>query len=90
MKNTVQLFLLLISSFYFSQQDTNWYTFYNSDSTKIGYKDAKAIVRIEPKFELAMTNSKVFKDVSYRIHRSQRVVPESQRSNLVSWNIISV
>ena len=63
MKNIVQLFLLLISSFYFSQQDTNWYTFYNSDSTKIGYKDAKGIVRIEPKFELAMTNSKVFKDV---------------------------
>ena len=63
MKNIVQLFLLLISSFYFSQQDTNWYTFYNSDSTKIGYKDAKGNVRIEPKFELAMTNSKVFKDV---------------------------
>lgn len=63
MKNIVQLFLLLISSFYFSQQDTNWYTFYNSDSTKIGYKDAKGKVRIEPKFELAMTNSKVFKDV---------------------------
>lgn len=63
MKNIIQLFLLLISSFYFSQQDTNWYTFYNSDSTKIGYKDAKGNVRIEPKFELAMTNSKVFKDV---------------------------
>ena len=63
MKNIVQLFLLLISSFSFSQQDTNWYTFYNSDSTKIGYKDAKGNVKIEPKFELAMTNSKVFKDV---------------------------
>ena len=63
MKNIVQLFLLLISSFSFSQEDTNWYTFYNSDSTKIGYKDAKGNVKIEPKFELAMTNSKVFKDV---------------------------
>ena len=63
MKNLVQLFFVLFSVFCFSQEDTNWYGFYNSDSTKIGYKDSRGNVKIEPKFELAMTNFKIFKDV---------------------------
>ena len=63
MKNLVQLIFVLFSVFCFSQEDTNWYGFYNSDSTKIGYKDSRGNVKIEPKFELAMTNFKIFKDV---------------------------
>lgn len=63
MKNVVQLFFVLFYIFSFSQEDTNWYGFYNSDSTKIGYKDAKGNVRIEPKFESAMTETNLFKDV---------------------------
>ena len=63
MKNIVQLFFVVFSFFCFSQEDTNWYGFYNSDSTKIGYKDSRGNVKIEPKFELAMTNFKIFKDV---------------------------
>ena len=63
MKKLVHLFFVLFSVFCFSQEDTNWYGFYNSDSTKIGYKDSRGNVKIEPKFELAMTNFKIFKDV---------------------------
>lgn len=62
MKNYIQLFLLLFSFFCFGQKDTNWYAFYNSDSTKIGFKDAEGNVKIEPKFETYITND-VFKNV---------------------------
>lgn len=62
MKNYVQLFLILFSVFCFGQKDTNWYSFYNSDSTKIGFKDAEGNVKIETKFETYVT-SDVFKNV---------------------------
>jgi hypothetical protein len=63
MKVIYHIFFLLVSIFCFGQRDENWYVFYNSDSTKIGYKDAFGNVKIEPKFEQAMTNSKIFRDV---------------------------
>lgn len=62
MKKLVLLFLVLFSVLYFSQEDTNWYVFYNSDSTKIGYKDVKGNVKIEPKFEPFLINN-VFNNV---------------------------
>ncbi len=59
-------FLLLFFGFSYvfccSQKDTNWYAFYNSDSTKIGFKDAEGKVRIEPKFQTFIPNT-VFKNV---------------------------
>ena len=48
MKNFIHTFLILFSFFCFGQKDMNWYAFYNSDSTKIGYKDAEGKVKIEP------------------------------------------
>lgn len=62
MKGFSPLFLLLFSVFCFGQKDTNWYSFYNSDSTKIGFKDAEGNVKIEPKFETYITND-IFKNV---------------------------
>lgn len=55
--------MILFSVFCFGQKDTNWYAFYNSDSTKIGFKDAEGKIRIEPKFENAMMSTDVFKEV---------------------------
>lgn len=63
MKGLTPLFLLLFSVFCFGQKDTNWYSFYNSDSTKIGFKDAEGKVKIEPNFENAMMSTDVFKEV---------------------------
>lgn len=63
MKNCIQLFLILFSTFCFGQKDENWYAFYNSDSTKIGFKDVNGKIKIEPKFENVMMSTDVFKDV---------------------------
>lgn len=63
MKKLFPIFIALFSVFCFGQKDTNWYSFYNSDSTKIGFKDADGKIKIEPKFEYAMMSSDVFKDV---------------------------
>lgn len=63
MRVFIQIFLILFSTFCFGQKDTNWYAFYNSDSTKIGFKDAEGKIRIEPKFEQAMMSTDVFKEV---------------------------
>ena len=62
MKNFIHTLLILFSVFCFGQKDMNWYAFYNSDSTKIGYKDAEGKVKIEPKFETYFAE-KVFKNV---------------------------
>lgn len=62
MKNFIHTLLILFSVFCFGQKDMNWYAFYNSDSTKIGYKDAEGNVKIEPKFETYFVE-KVFKNV---------------------------
>ena len=63
MKKYIQIVLVFFSVFCFGQKDTDWYAFYNSDSTKIGYKDAEGKVKIEPKFEQAMMSNDVFQDV---------------------------
>ena len=62
MRVFIQIFLILFSTFCFGQKDTNWYAFYNSDSTKIGFKDAEGKIKIQPKFETYITNT-VFKNV---------------------------
>lgn len=62
MRTCFQLFFIVFSFFCFGQKDTNWYAFYNQDSTKIGFKDAEGKIKIEPKFETYIT-SYVFKNV---------------------------
>lgn len=62
MKKSFIIFIALFSVFCFGQKDTNWYSYYNSDSTKIGFKDAEGNVKIEPKFEPYITNT-VFRNV---------------------------
>lgn len=62
MKNYFQIFLLLFSFFCFGQKDTNWYAFYNQDSTKIGFKDAKGHIKIKAKLEPHLTEQ-IFRNV---------------------------
>lgn len=56
-------FFIFVFALFSAQQDTNWYAFYNSDSTKIGFKDSDGKIKIEPKFENAMMSTDVFKQV---------------------------
>jgi len=53
---------LFFTQLVFAQENTDWYAFYNADSTLIGYKDAKGNVKIKPKFEAFMP-SEIFKNV---------------------------
>lgn len=46
----------------FAQQEDPWYTFYNQDSTLIGFKDALGHVKIKPKFE-GFTTANKFDDI---------------------------
>ncbi len=62
MKNVFLLYIFLFSALTFGQEDTNWYAYYNTDSTKIGYRDAKGNVKIEPKFNPFATEQ-IFKEV---------------------------
>ncbi|WP_312078766.1 WG repeat-containing protein [Chryseobacterium sp.] len=68
MKTNFQIFFILISIFCFSQEDRNWYVFYNSDSTKFGYKDSQGNIKIEPKFE-SFSSEPVFKKVVAVVER---------------------
>jgi hypothetical protein len=63
MRILFQLTFIFFSFFCFAQEDTNWYTFYNSDSTKIGFKDSNGNIKIEPKFESYFTEP-IFKNVT--------------------------
>ncbi|MDR2206897.1 MAG: WG repeat-containing protein [Flavobacteriaceae bacterium] len=62
MKNIIQIFLVFVSAFCFGQKDTNWYAFYNADSTKIGYKNADGKTMIEPKYHPFLAKN-IFKNV---------------------------
>lgn len=63
MKNLNLILFILVSTFCLGQKDTNWYAFYNQDSTKIGFKDVVGNIKIEPMYEQAMMSSDVFKNV---------------------------
>jgi len=53
MKNWILIFLLLTTTLsLFGQNDETWISFWNSDTTLVGYKDKNGIIKIEPKFEL--------------------------------------
>lgn len=56
---SITLLLLLINSLSFGQEIDPWFSFWNSDSTLIGYKNQKGIVKIEPKF-VAISNASRF------------------------------
>lgn len=47
-KSTLLLFLFF--NFSFAQESEIWYSFYNTDSTLVGFKDVAENVKIEPKF----------------------------------------
>jgi len=52
MKNLILFFLSLITSLsLFGQTNDIWISFWNNDTTLIGYKDKNEIIKIEPKFE---------------------------------------
>ena len=46
----ISFLLLLLCSKLLSQTDDPWFTFWNKDTTLIGFRDKKGIVKIEPKF----------------------------------------
>ena len=53
MKNRILIFLLLTTTLsLFGQNDETWISFWNSDTTLVGYKDKNGVIKIEPKFEL--------------------------------------
>ena len=49
-KNLFILLLIAVFSNSFAQKNDIWASFYNHDSTKIGFKDKLGNVKIEPKF----------------------------------------
>lgn len=49
-KNLLVLLLIAVFSNSFAQKNDIWVSFYNQDSTKIGFKDKLGNVKIEPKF----------------------------------------
>jgi hypothetical protein len=51
MKNTALVLLFIfITSTLPAQVNNTWYSFWNKDTTLIGFKDKNGIVKIEPKF----------------------------------------
>ncbi|MCG9793305.1 hypothetical protein [Flavobacterium algicola] len=47
---TIFLLFFFSTTNIFAQSDDLWTAFYNKDSTAVGYRDAKGIVQIQPKF----------------------------------------
>ena len=63
MKNWTLIFLLLITNLsLFGQNNDVWTSFWNSDTTLIGYKDKNGVIKIEPKFEL-FSIARKFEDI---------------------------
>ncbi len=62
MKFFVLIFFVFVSVFCFGQKDTNWYAFYNQDSTKIGFKDSEGNIKIKAKLEPHLTEQ-IFRNV---------------------------
>lgn len=50
MKKIIILYTFLISCSAFAQQKDIWTSFWNKDTTQIGFKDKNGIIKIEPKF----------------------------------------
>ncbi len=57
-KIAITLLLILVFSNSFAQKNDIWVSFYNQDSTKIGFKDQLGNVKIEPKFVFLTSNQK--------------------------------
>lgn len=57
-KNLLVLLLIAVFSNSFAQKNDIWVSFYNQDSTKIGFKDKLGNVKIEPKFVEMYGNQK--------------------------------
>ncbi len=63
MKLYFLIFLTIFSSFHLlGQNETTWNSFWNEDMTLIGFKDAKGVVKIEPKFS-SYTIANKFDDI---------------------------
>lgn len=86
MKSSIFIFLLGISSATLVGQNNDvWTSFYNKDSTLVGFKDSNGIVKIEPKFTttttavyfdgiIAVTEEKNEKWLSYYLTKSGRII----------------
>jgi hypothetical protein len=57
-KIAITLLLILVFSNSFAQKNDIWVSFYNQDSTKIGFKDKRGTIKIEPKFVRLTSNQK--------------------------------
>ena len=63
MKNWILISLLLITSLsLLSQNNDTWTSFWDSDTTLIGYKDKNGVIKIEPKF-ISLTRARKFEDI---------------------------
>ena len=67
------LFILGLSNSW-AQSQTKWTSFYNADSTAIGFKDARGIVKIKPKFT-GFT----------RVNTFENIIAVAEKSN-EQWN----
>lgn len=62
MKNTFLIHLFVFITSTLPAQDNAWFSFWNKDTTLIGFKDKNGIVKIEPKFS-ALTNTGRFEHI---------------------------
>lgn len=64
MKNYLLLYLLaFLNCSAFAQNNDIWFSFWNKDSTLIGFKDKNGIVKIEPKFHSRLTIAHKFENI---------------------------
>ena len=64
MKILTLTFLLTLFKFsVFGQSNDKWTSFWNKDTTLIGYKDKNGVVKIEPKFQSGFTNANNFDNI---------------------------
>ena len=59
---TISYLFLLISSALLGQTSDPWFSFWNKDTTLIGFKDQKGAVKIKPIFS-GITNARRFDDI---------------------------
>jgi hypothetical protein len=64
MKILTFTFLLILFRFsVFGQSNDTWTSFWNKDTTLIGYKDKNGVVKIKPKFQSGFTNANKFDNI---------------------------
>jgi len=63
MKYLILTFFLTLTSFVLNGQSIDtWTSFWNNDTTLIGFKDKSGIIKLEPRF-MGLTNAKKFDDI---------------------------